>query len=103
VRTVALLLLVPSAAAFAVLYFGESFLASYSRFNYAAYPAIVLLAAVGIERTVEHFQRRARPKVAGLALALPLLAYAVLVNLDAFGLLPQLYFHFYFSSGGSFS
>jgi hypothetical protein len=103
IRTVALLLLIPSAAAFAVLYFGESFLSSYSRFNYAAYPAIVLLAAVFIGRTVEYFQSRAQPKIAGLFLAVPLLTCAVLVNLDAFGLWPRLYFHFYFSSGGTFS
>ena len=103
IRAIALLLFLPSAAAFGVLYFGESFLASYSRFNYASYPAVVLLAALAIGRTAEYFAHRHHPRSAACLLALPFLACAVLANIDAFGLMQRLYFHFYFSTGGTFS
>lgn len=101
-RTIALLLLLPSAAAFALLYFGESFLASYCRFNYASYPGIVLLAALAVDRSSKNLKNRGSPRLACLILALPFALCVLLANIDAFGFMPHLYFHFYFSSGGFF-
>jgi len=102
VRATALALLLPSAAGFAYLYFGQSFLAAYSRFNYPAYLGVVLLAALAVGSASSYLLARRRRKMAVLALALPFLACAALANLDAFGFMPHLYFHFYFSSGGIF-
>jgi hypothetical protein len=102
-RAVALLLLAPSAAGFAVLYFGQTYLASFSRFNYTSYPGVVLLAALALGAAADSLSARGRPWAARSVVGLPILACALLANVDAFGCMPQLFFHFYYSAGGQFS
>jgi len=101
-RAVALLLLLPSVSTSAFFHFGQSYLARFPRFSYAAYPGIVLLAAAAVGRSSEYFGTRGRRRLAWLLLTLPFVASAVLANLDAFGLMPHLYYHFYFTDGGFF-
>lgn len=101
-RLVCLLLLLPSYAGFVFLYFGHSFLSLLSRLNYPAFPAILFLAAFLLARAYLFLSARGRVWAARLALGLPLAVCLVIANLDAFGLLPQLYYHFYWSSGGHF-
>jgi len=101
----ALLLLLPSFATSMLLYLGEApslYLAGMPRFNYPSYPAIVLLAASAIGVLVQFWLDRNRRWLAGLSAGLPLLACAVLSNVDAFGFMPRLYYHFYWNSGGYF-
>jgi hypothetical protein len=101
-RLTAFLLLLPSLAGFAFLYFGGSYLAGMPRFNYASYPAVILLAALALGKISESLQARGHARAAFWAMGLPLAACALLANLDAFGFMPHLYFHFYFSGGGNF-
>jgi len=101
-----LLLLMASFAGFAFLYFGEFpnlWLASEPRFSYSSYPAIVMLAAFAIDTLARHWSVRGQIWPARLSVALPLLACLALGNIDAFGFMPHLYFHFYYTAGGYFN
>ena len=102
-RLCAVTLLLPSLGTFFFMHFGGSYLASLSRFNYPCYPAIILLAAVAVGRGVDYWLARGQRVAAGLTAGLPIAAVAVLGNIDAFGFLPQLYYHFYWQTGGSFN
>jgi hypothetical protein len=102
----ALLLLLASFAGSAFLYLGESpqlWLAAEPRFSYSSFPAIVLLAAFAVDSWRRHWSIRGRVWLARMGVALPLLACAVFSNIDAFGFMPYLYYHFYYNAGGYFS
>jgi len=101
-KVVAFLLLLPSAATAAFFHFGQSYLVQFPRFTYAAYPGVILLAAVAIGRASDYFQNRGQRRTARLLWAAPLVATAFLANADAFGFMTHLYYHFYFNSGGYF-
>ncbi len=101
----ALLLLLASFAGSAFLYFGEApglWLAAEPRFSYSSYPAIVMLAAFAVDTLRRHWSSRGQIWAARLSVALPLLACVFLGNIDAFGFMPHLYFHFYYNVGGVF-
>jgi hypothetical protein len=102
VRWTGLLLLLPSFATFLTLHFAESYLGMLPRFNFAAYLGVTLLAAGFLDRVTDYFRSREHRWLARFSLALPLSACAILGNIDAFGLRPDLYYHFYNNSGGNF-
>jgi hypothetical protein len=64
---------------------------------------VVLLAALAVETVARFWRARGSIGLARLSVALPLLACAVLGNIDAFGFMPHLYYHFYWNSGGYFA
>ncbi len=97
VRATALLLLVPPWVGFAFLYFGQNYLSTESRFNFAAYSGVILLAASFLSAVAGYFNSRNHPWLARLSVALPLVICVVLSNLDAFGSMQHLYYHFYWS------
>ena len=102
VRSAGLMLLLPSFLSFLILHFAESYLSMLPRFNFAAYLGVILLAAGFLDRVAAHFRSRQQFLAARLSLVLPLAACAIFNNLDAFGVRPDLYYHFYNNSGGNF-
>lgn len=102
-RATALLLLLPTLATFAILHFGGCYLSTLSRFNYPTFPAVVLLASMALDRLAANLRDTGRFLFARLSVALPLALCAAISNIDAFGFAPQLYYHFYWQSGGTFS
>ena len=97
-----LLLVLPSLIHFAFLHYGGSYLSSLPRFNYSAYPAIYLMAAGMLAEGREYLTQKGWPKLGSLSVWITLVLVFVLSNIDAFGILPQLYYMIYYSSGGYF-
>lgn len=102
VRSAGFMLLLPSFLTFLTLHFAESYLGMLPRFNFAAYLGVILLAAGFLDRVAAWFRSRQQFLAARLSLVLPLAVCAILNNVDAFGLRPDLYYHFYNNSGGHF-
>ncbi len=92
------LLLVPSFATAAFLYFGKTFLGLMPRFSFIAYPAIYVLCAAALwsaGRFAAAHWPGSRSHRAGIAVVLAgVAAQVVLVNADVFGH-PWLYYLFY--------
>jgi len=107
IRTLSFLLLLPSLISFAFLYyggtkFGTYLMSSFARFNYSAYLGIYLLASGMLYEGRKCLSQKVWPWVGSMAIWIILVFVFVLSNIDAFGFLPQLYYYFYFTSGGYF-
>jgi hypothetical protein len=97
-----MLLLLPAILGFAFFHYGASYLATLPRLNFVAYPAVYLLAAGMLVEIRTYLAQRGLPKVGMLVVWSTLGFVFFLSNIDAFGILPQMYYLVYYSSGGFF-
>jgi hypothetical protein len=106
-RAVVLLLLLPSLASLAFLCYGEATwsgtrLATMPRFAFSAFPAVYLLAGSGVTALSGMLRSRGRDVLATVLTASILGGAMLVANLDVILGLPQLYYWFYWGSGGHF-
>ncbi len=102
IRGLSMLLLLPAILGFAFFHYGASYLATLPRLNFVAYPAVYLLAAGMLVEIRTYLAQRGLPKVGMLVVWSTLGFVFFLSNIDAFGILPQMYYLVYYSSGGFF-
>lgn len=87
-------LLLPSVVNYAVLYFGQTELATYPRFVFVAYPAIYIMCGIALAKLGSICRRRGRALTAAMWIA-SIGGNLVLTNADVFGH-PWLYYLFYY-------